>query len=179
MGASSTLPLKLQGRRMAFKFIRSILQGRDDAKAAIAEPEFLVTMDFIESLPPVSQELIAFAIQRAMDNLAKGARENLPEQCRQDKDYLQFLDSKRLKLLAEHYFSQARIHRAGVEATEQAAQLALQLVGYYLLSRSWQDFDHTVNIDAPGLGAPIIGSQIETRIHAFVKKQGRSLPRSC
>lgn len=165
---------------MAFKFIRSILQGRDDAKAAIAQPEFLAAMELIESLPPVSQEVIAFAVERVMmKNLPEQSRKYLPEQCHQDKDYLQFVDSKGLKLLAEHYFSQARIRKASADLTEKGAGLALELVGYYLLSRSWQDFDHTVNMDAPGLGAPIIGSQIETRIHAFLKKQGRSLPRSC
>ena len=165
---------------MVFKFIRSIHEGRDDAKAAIALPEFLATMDSIERLPAHSQDVIAFSVEHGlMKTLAEDSRNYLPEQRHQDKDYLQFVDSKGLKLLAEHHFSQARIHKDDADVTKKNVGLALELVGYYLLSRSWQDLDHTINTDAPGLGATMIGSQIETRIHAFITKYGRSLPRSC
>jgi len=165
---------------MVFKFIRSILEGRDDAKAAIALPDFLATMDFIERLPAHSQDVIAYSVELAMmKNLAEQSRKYLPKQCHQEKDYLQFVDSKGLKLLAEHHFSQARIHKGDADLTKKNAGLALELVGYYLLSRSWQDLDHTINIEAPGMGAAMIGVQIEARIHAFIKKYGRALPRSC
>ncbi len=153
----------------------------DDADAAITLPKFLAAMDLIESLPSLSQEVIAFGVERVlMKDIAEHFRKYLPEHCHQDKDYLQFVDSKDLKLFAEHYFSEARSHKVSVDSTPIGAGVAgLELVGYYLLSRSWQDFDHTINIDAPGLGATMIGMKIETRIHAFLKKQGRSLPRLC
>lgn len=169
---------------MVFDFIRSFIEGRDDAKAAIAEPEFLKTMDLIANLAPSFQETIAFGVEHElMKTLAEDLRKNLPEHCQQDKDYLQFMTSKGLKLLAERYFSFARRAMtnpgSASEHTAISGVAALELVGYYLLSRSWQDLDHTINIDAPGLGSTMIGFGIERRIGAFLRKHGRSLPRSC
>jgi len=161
------------------KIIRSILEGSEDAKATIAQRDFLAAMASIERLSPDSQELIAFSVERVMENLAKDSREYLPEQYHQDKDYLLFVDSKGLKLLAEHYFSKARVHKGSADITVAGAGVALELAGYYLLSRSWQDFNHTINIDALGNSATLIGLDIEQRVHVFLKKYGRSLPRSC
>ncbi len=176
--ASGTLRLKPRELGMVFKFIRPFLEGIDDAKAAIAQPQFLAAMASIERLSPDSQDLIASAFLHAMEGIAKQARATLPDHCHQD--YINyFMDSARLQLVAEHYFSQARIHKPSADLIAKGAGLALELVGYYLLSRSWQDFDHTISIDAPGLGAKIVGREIENRIHAFLKNQGRSLPRSC
>jgi len=169
---------------MVFQFIRSIVEGRDDAKAAIAEPKFQTTMDLVEKLPQLSQETVALGIEHVlMGRLAEGTRKHLPAHCQQEKDYLQFVDSKGLQVLAEDYFAGARRvmlnQDSAPERTVISGVAGLELVGYYLLARSWQDFDHTINIDAPGLGATMIGHRIETRIHAFLKKYGRSLPRSC
>lgn len=174
---------------MVFNFIRPILEGirsihegRDDANAAIALPEFLTIMDLIERLPANSQDAIAFSVEKAlMEKVAEDFRKYLPEQYHQEKDYLQFVDSKRLRLRAEHLLTEARSHKISVDSTPTfpPGVATSWLVGYYLLSRSWQDFAHTINIDAPGLGATMIASQIETRIHAFITKYGRSLPRSC
>lgn len=162
---------------MVFEFIRSIVQGRDDAKAAIAEREFLKTMDLIENLAPSLQETITFGVEHELMTRAEEYRRCLPAHCQQDKDILQFINSKGLKFLAEDYFSHARIHKADTDIMKKSAGFAFDLIGYYLLSRSWQDMDHTINIDAPGLGATMIGLRIETRIHAFVKKYEGSLPR--
>jgi len=163
---------------MISKIFHSLLEGREDAKATIAQRDFLAVMASIESFSSDSQELIAFSFVHAMKGFAKQARATLPEHCHQD--YIQFMDSSGLKLVAEHYFSQARIHKAGgADLPTKAAGLALELVGYYLVSRSWQDLNHTINIDAIGNSATMIGLDIEERIHAFLKKSGQTLPRSC
>lgn len=170
---------------MVFKtirqIIRPILEGRDDARAAIAQPRFLTTMELIEKLSPTWQKVIAKIVEQAlMKQLAEKYRKDLPAHCQQDKDYLQYADSKALRLLAENYLSEARRHNICFDSTPEGPGVAaLELVGYYLLSRSWQDSDHSMNVDAPGLGAPMIGLKIEKRIHAFMKKHDRSLPRSC
>lgn len=161
--------------------IRSIHEGRDDARAAIAQPRFLTTMELIEKLSPTWQKVIAKIVEQGlMTQLADKYRKNLPAHCQQDKDYLQYADSKALRLLAESYFSEARRHNIGFDSSPEGPGVAaLELVGYYLLSRSWQDLDHSMNVDAPGLGARMIGLTIEKRIQAFISKHGRSLPRSC
>lgn len=174
---------------MITKMIRAVVEagravrvGRDDAKAAIAEPEFLKTMGLIEGLAPNSQELIAYAVERElMERLAEKCRKYLPVDCQQEKDYLLFTDSKGLRLLAEDYFSAARRLLSNVDGSPvgPAAVGAFELVGYYLLSRSWQDFNHDINIDAPGFGSGMIGFRVERRIGALLRKYGRTLPRSC
>lgn len=191
-GACGALPVSLGKFGMVFKFIRSIREGvgaiqegRDDAKAAMAEPKFLATMDLVETLSPVAQDVIAELVERA---LVKDIREryakylHLPEQSRQGIEYLRTADSKNLRLLAEHFFSEGRRVKVGIDSSPNGPGVAVfELLGYYLLAQSWQDLEHTANIDAPGLGARMIGLRIEMRIHAFLgkQKQGRSLRRSC
>jgi hypothetical protein len=173
-GASGTLLVKPREVRMVFKFIRAILEGRDDAKAVIAERDFLAAMTSIERLSPDSQAEIARGFVYVMEEFAKQVRAAFPEDRHQD--YLQSLNSKFLRLQAEHYFAKARIHKARADLAEKSAGLALELVGYNFLSRSWQDIDHTINIDAPEFSAGMIGPIIESRIQAFLVKYGQTLP---
>lgn len=163
--------------------IRSIREGGDDAKALTAQPKFLATMDFVERLPQPRQEAIAQWVELSlMTELAAKCRQNLPAHCQQDRDYLQYVDSRALRDLAENYLSAARRHKISLDGAsegEDMAVAAIQLIGYYLLSRSWQDLGHSLNIDAPGFGAPMIRLTIEKRIATFIRRHGRSLPRSC
>jgi hypothetical protein len=174
---------------MIGKMVRAVLQagravrvGRDDAKAAIAEPEFLTTMELIETLPPQSRELIALGVEHELtEKLREQCRKYLPPHNHQDKDYLQFVGSGSLARLAEGYFSMARRVIQTADMTPDGPGIALvatfELVGYYLLSRSWGDFDHGISIDAPGLGSGVIGVGIERRIGELLRKHGRALPR--
>lgn len=167
--------------RAVFQAGNAVNQGRDDAKAAIIEPKFAAAINLVETLPPTLQAATAYAVELGiMKNIAEAYRKNLPQQFQQGKDFLEFVDSNQLMLLAEHYLSKARSHNISVNSTPAGAGVAaLELVGYYLFARSWQDMNHSINFDAPGQGACMIGQRIENRICVFMTKQGRSLPRGC
>ncbi len=139
-------------------------------------------MQLLDRLPPLTQEVVAFGIERElMEKLATTCRSELPANCRGDSDYLGFLTPKGLKALAESYFSSARATLPKVSGAPEAvaAVAALELTGYYLLARSWQDLERPIDINAPGLGAQMIGFNMERQIGAFLRKYGRAVPRSC
>lgn len=161
---------------MIFKLIGTLLDGREDAKATIAKQKVLEIMDAIESesFSPDLREAIAFGFVRLVKRYGEAARAALPEHCRQN--YTAYLDSIDLKRAADHFFSEARTNLASEDLTRQIVGVSHDLAGYYLLSRSWQGIDHTVNSNAPEDSAPIIGVGIDRRIHAFLEKFGQMPP---
>ena len=123
---------------MISKLIGSFFAEREDAEATDAEKAFLAVMNSIETEgPPQLQQVIASGFVRLMNRYAEAARAKLPPHCHDN--YILFLDKRDLKRGAEHFFAQASTNMSSADLTQKISGTVQDLVGYFLLARSWRD----------------------------------------